>query len=55
MGAEHFIDYKREDFGRSDRKYDVLFDMVPRSSHRACMRVLNSGGRYFTGNPVCRS
>ena len=51
MGADHFIDYEREDFSRAENTYDVVFDMVPTSSYRACMRVLKQNGRYFTGNP----
>lgn len=51
IGADHFIDYAREDFRRSGRHYDVIFDMVPRGSFGACIRVLKRGGRYFTGNP----
>lgn len=51
MGADHFIDYEREDFSRAQNAYDVVFDMVPTSSYRACMRVLKADGRYFTGNP----
>ncbi|MEX3009176.1 NAD(P)-dependent alcohol dehydrogenase [Hoeflea sp. TYP-13] len=51
LGADHFIDYQRQDFGSSGEKYDVIFDMVPRSSYRACMQSLTDQGRYFTGNP----
>ena len=51
MGADHFVDYEREDFSRAENTYDVVFDMVPTSSYRACMRVLKQNGRYFTGNP----
>ncbi len=51
LGADHFIDYTQEDFRRSGRRYDVIFDMVPSGSYGGCIRVLKSGGRYFTGNP----
>lgn len=51
MGADDFIDYEREDFSRAEGEYDVVFDMVPTSSFRACMRVLKPKGRYFSGNP----
>ncbi len=51
MGADHFIDYEKEDFSQSGRSYDVIFDMVPASSYAACMRVLNPNGRYVSGNP----
>ena len=51
LGADHFIDYTREDFSASGRTYDVVFDMVPGSSYTACVRALNPGGRYLSGNP----
>lgn len=51
MGADHFVDYTREDFADRGERYDVVFDMVPSTSFGACMRVLSENGRYFTGNP----
>lgn len=51
LGADHFIDYQREDFRSSNRRYDVIFDMVPSGSYGACIRALKPGGRYLAGNP----
>ena len=51
MGADHFIDYTKEDFTAKDRTYDVIFDMVPGSSYAACINALNPNGRYLSGNP----
>lgn len=51
LGIDHFIDYTRDNFARAGKTYNVVFDMVPRSSYRACLAVLKPGGRYFTGNP----
>lgn len=51
FGADHYIDYGREDFTSSGRTYDVVFDMVPGSSYDGCVSVLNPGGRYLSGNP----
>ena len=51
MGADRFVDYTREDFTDGDHTYDVIFDMVPRSSYPGCIRKLNPGGRYLKGNP----
>jgi NADPH:quinone reductase-like Zn-dependent oxidoreductase len=51
MGADHFVDYTREDFADRGERYDVVFDMVPSTSFGACMRVLAENGRYFAGNP----
>lgn len=51
MGADHFIDYAKEDFTAKGRAYDVIFDMVPGSSYAACIKALNPNGRYLSGNP----
>ncbi len=51
LGADHCIDYTKEKFTGSGRRYDVIFDMVPGSSYSASIRALNPGGRYLCGNP----
>lgn len=51
LGASDFIDYTLEDFARRKKRYDIIFDMVPSSSFRACMSCLKENGRYFCGNP----
>lgn len=51
FGADRFIDYEREDFAAGGDRYDVIFDMVPSTSVRRCMGLLNPGGRYLNGNP----
>jgi len=40
LGADHVIDYTREDFTRSDRHYDLLLDIAGSRSWRECRRVL---------------
>jgi len=51
IGADHFIDYAKENFTAMGRTYDVIFDMVPGSAYSACIRTLNPNGRYLSGNP----
>jgi NADPH:quinone reductase-like Zn-dependent oxidoreductase len=41
LGADHVVDYTREDFTRSDERYDVLFDNAGSRSWSACKRVLS--------------
>jgi len=41
IGADHVIDYTREDFTRSDRRYDVMLDVAGSRSWSECRRVLN--------------
>jgi NADPH:quinone reductase-like Zn-dependent oxidoreductase len=40
LGADHVVDYTREDFTRSDRRYDLLLDVVGGRSFTDCRRVL---------------
>ena len=51
IGADHFVDYTRENFAERGQTYDVIFDMVAGSSYSACIRSLNPGGRYLKANP----
>ena len=41
IGADHVVDYTREDFTRSDERYDLLFDNAGSRSWSECKRVLN--------------
>ncbi len=41
IGADHVVDYTREDFTRSDRRYDLLLDVAGSRSWSECRRVLN--------------
>jgi NADPH:quinone reductase-like Zn-dependent oxidoreductase len=51
IGADHFFDYTREDFTESGQTYDVIFNMVARSSYSRCVNSLNPKSRYLMGNP----
>jgi NADPH:quinone reductase-like Zn-dependent oxidoreductase len=44
LGADHAIDYTREDFTRSDERYDLMLDNVGNHSVTACRRVLTPKG-----------
>jgi NADPH:quinone reductase-like Zn-dependent oxidoreductase len=51
LGADHVVDYTREDFTRGERRYDLIVDMVGSHSASDCRRVLTSGGRLvIVGN-----
>jgi NADPH:quinone reductase-like Zn-dependent oxidoreductase len=51
VGADHVIDYTREDFARLGPAYDVIFDVVGKGSFSARLRALKPGGRYLAANP----
>jgi len=44
IGADHVIDYTREDFTRSGRQYDVVLDLVGNRSLTECRRALTPAG-----------
>lgn len=50
-GADHVVDYTKEDFSGSGRKYDVILDVVYQSSFSKCIRSLAPHGYYLMANP----
>jgi NADPH:quinone reductase-like Zn-dependent oxidoreductase len=44
IGADHVIDYTKEDYTKSDERYDVIYDLVNNHSFAERRRVLKSGG-----------
>ena len=50
LGADHVIDYTKEDFTRNGQTYDVILDMVPGKSSFARYKVsLKPNGLYLAG------
>ena len=50
LGADHVIDYTKEDFTRNGQTYDVIFDMVPgKSSFVRYKSSLKANGLYLAG------
>lgn len=46
LGADHVIDYTKEDFTKSDQRYDVILDNVANHSLSEFRKVLNPKGKY---------
>ena len=51
IGADHVVDYTREDFTKGDETFDVIFDAVGKGSFSGCVRSLKENGLYLLGNP----
>jgi NADPH:quinone reductase-like Zn-dependent oxidoreductase len=46
LGADHVIDYTKEDFTKSAERYDVMLDNVGNRSLSECRQVLTPNGKY---------
>jgi NADPH:quinone reductase-like Zn-dependent oxidoreductase len=47
LGADHAIDYTREDFTKNGQAYDVIMDAVGKHSFARSKDSLNPGGRFL--------
>ena len=57
LGADHVIDYAKEDFTRSGERYDLFLDIAGSRSWNECRRVLKPDAHFVMvgapkGNPV---
>ena len=56
LGADHVIDYSRDDFTEGGRRYDLMLDIAGSKSWRQCRRVLTPNARLVIvggeGNPL---
>ena len=48
IGADHVIDYKKEDFTKNNEHYDLIFDVVAKSSFSKCKDSLEPEGVYVS-------
>jgi NADPH:quinone reductase-like Zn-dependent oxidoreductase len=47
LGADHVIDYAREDFTQNGKTYDLILDVLGKSSFARCKDSLTPGGIYL--------
>jgi NADPH:quinone reductase-like Zn-dependent oxidoreductase len=47
LGADKVIDYTQTDFTQSGETYDLIFDILGKSSFARCQRSLKPNGRYL--------
>jgi 2-desacetyl-2-hydroxyethyl bacteriochlorophyllide A dehydrogenase len=50
IGADQVVDYTQEDFTKSGETYDVIFDVVGKTSFSRSVRSLKLSGRYLLAN-----
>ena len=48
LGADHVLDYARDDFTTRPERYDVILDVKTRRPVPECLRALNRDGTYVT-------
>ncbi|MGH3651102.1 MAG: NAD(P)-dependent alcohol dehydrogenase [Acidimicrobiia bacterium] len=46
LGADHVVDYQKEDITRTGERFDAIFDMPGNLTLRSCRRLLAPGGVY---------
>lgn len=46
IGADHVIDYTKDDFTKSGQRYDLILDCIANHSLSAFQRILNTQGNY---------
>jgi len=51
IGADQVIDYTQEDFIKSGETYDVIFNVVGKSSFSGFINLLKKNGIYISANP----
>lgn len=47
LGADHVIDYTEEDFTQNGETYDLIFDILGKSSFSRCKNSLSANGTYL--------
>ena len=52
LGADHVIDYTKEDFTERNEIYDVIFDVVGKISFSRSNKSLKDNGTYLLANPT---
>ena len=51
IGADHVIDYARDDFTKNGQTYDVILDTIGQSSFSRSLRSLKDNGTYLNARP----
>jgi NADPH:quinone reductase-like Zn-dependent oxidoreductase len=52
IGADKVIDFTKEDWTKRGEIYDIVFDVVGKSSYSRCIKSLNEEGIFVSANPT---
>jgi NADPH:quinone reductase-like Zn-dependent oxidoreductase len=50
IGADHVIDFTKEDFSKNGERYDIILDVAGKSAFYSCIKALQNDGIYFVTN-----
>ncbi|MGH7725702.1 MAG: NAD(P)-dependent alcohol dehydrogenase [Candidatus Eiseniibacteriota bacterium] len=51
IGADHVVDYTKENFAKTEKRYDLLFDCVAERSLGARLKIVKPDGMYVVVGP----
>ncbi len=54
LGADHVIDYTKEDFTDSTNKYDIVYDAVMKSKYSHCKKILTENGVFLNNSRLSK-
>jgi NADPH:quinone reductase-like Zn-dependent oxidoreductase len=54
LGAKNVIDYKKEDYSKTNEKFDIVFDAVGKTIKAKAKKVLKAGGKFVSVNMLTK-
>ena len=54
LGASSLIDYKKEDYSKSNDRFDIIFDAVGKTTKSKAKKVLKTGGTFVSVNMLTK-